>query len=512
MKHLADNNFNSNKLENVPTPINDNDAANKAYVDSREAIYGSSRLKSFRTALGSRGSSPVDILFIGDSKTEGNGSSTVHKRWMTQFIKGYQRKNNPQNVRGGYGYVPAVYGNGAFSSFTLAGSATAVRNYSGNGLGLGKRCVTLGAGGTLTITFSATNYGTPTAVDILYTTTSGSGTFNWSVNGGSTTAVSAAASTSYGVKERVTGFRTVGNNTLIITGVSGTVTIEGFMHYDGDETSGIRAWDAAHSGTRVAWVNVPTDVWWNSASTINPDLIYISLGRNDFSVGTSVATIRSGLEGITTKARTLSTNTPSIIFGMDWKDKASIPVDTYENFYTAMKDMVKDDGDIAFFDSQAVIGTIQESADDIYDLTSDYVHLNDKGQQIMADAFMHFIEECVGTIPPARNAVTESGGWYTYDLGTHREHRRRVVYSTGALAAGAALLIVDENLPSGVPNLNRCFWSANVSVATGSVTQDARIIQKAVHDSTKIQTYIYNGSTVSRTWSGVADLHLVENP
>lgn len=35
MKHLADNNFNSNKLENVPTPVNSGDAVNKAYADTK---------------------------------------------------------------------------------------------------------------------------------------------------------------------------------------------------------------------------------------------------------------------------------------------------------------------------------------------------------------------------------------------------------------------------------------------------------------------------------------------
>lgn len=35
MKQLSGTNQNSNKIENVPTPVNDNDAANKKYVDDK---------------------------------------------------------------------------------------------------------------------------------------------------------------------------------------------------------------------------------------------------------------------------------------------------------------------------------------------------------------------------------------------------------------------------------------------------------------------------------------------
>lgn len=523
VKRLSSTDQNDNSLINVPDGVLQHHAVNKGQLDTslsgkadqtelleKTYHYGSSRLKSFRAALGDRSNNPVNILFIGDSKTEGNGAGSPDARWMTRFTRGLQHKSNPANVRGGFGYIPAVYGTTDFTSFTLAGSYVVNKLRNADTIGLGKRHVQIASTGTMTITFSGSQYGNPSSVDILYGQSSGAGTFSYSVNGGSPVNVNAAGTLTYGKTVRVTGFSPAGDNTLVISGVSGAVNIEGIMHFVGDETSGIRAWDAAHSGTRADWVNVPTDGWWNTAASISPSLVYLSLGRNDFSTGTSLADIRADLEGIITKVRTLTPNPPSIIFGMDWEDAASAPVDTYANFHAAMRDMVLTDGDIAFFDAQSVIGKIKNSMDNVYSLTGDYTHLNAKGHQMFADAFIEFVEQCVGTIPSV-NKVTGSGGWYVYDYGSHYEYRKRVTYSTGTLGAGLGFLIADETLPPGHTNMSRLFFTVNASVS-GAVAGDATILLKPESHSTKVQAYIVNSATSNRSWAGAVDIHLVENP
>ena len=83
---------------------------------------------------------------------------------------------------------------------------------------------------------------------------------------------------------------------------------------------------------------------------------------------------------------------------------------------------------------------------------------------MFADAFIEFVEQCVGTIPSV-NKVTGSGGWYVYDYGSHYEYRKRVTYSTGTLGAGLGFLIADETLPPGHTNMSRLFFTVNASVS-----------------------------------------------
>ena len=84
VKRLSSTDQNDNSLINVPDGVLQHHAVNKGQLDTslsgkadqtelleKTYHYGSSRLKSFRAALGDRSNNPVNILFIGDSKTEG---------------------------------------------------------------------------------------------------------------------------------------------------------------------------------------------------------------------------------------------------------------------------------------------------------------------------------------------------------------------------------------------------------------------------------------------------------
>lgn len=60
MKHLSDTNVNSNKLENLPTPVNVGDATNKQYVDTQVAtkVTGTTKITV--------GTTPPSSPSIGD--------------------------------------------------------------------------------------------------------------------------------------------------------------------------------------------------------------------------------------------------------------------------------------------------------------------------------------------------------------------------------------------------------------------------------------------------------------
>lgn len=76
---------------------------------------------------------------------------------------------------------------------------------------------------------------------------------------------------------------------------------------------------------------------------------------------------------------------------MDWEDLAKYPSTSYDDFYQGMKKLVDEDGKIFWFDSNSVFGKLQTSTDNNNSVTNDYVHLNKKGQEIMAYEVLKFI-------------------------------------------------------------------------------------------------------------------------
>lgn len=69
MKHLSDNNFNTNKLQNVPNPASSGDAVNKAYADTKVQGVNTSRI----TVSSTEPTSPTE----GDIWIDPEGDDTL---------------------------------------------------------------------------------------------------------------------------------------------------------------------------------------------------------------------------------------------------------------------------------------------------------------------------------------------------------------------------------------------------------------------------------------------------
>jgi lysophospholipase L1-like esterase len=358
-------------------------------------------LKTFRARLAARAISPVDIVFVGDSKTEGTGATVPANRWQSQFLGLLRAKWQPAGVAGGFGYIPAIYVSSTLSAYspTLGGAAaTKVTPTSNLTYGLGKRSVLLQASGD-SITWDlgpASVFGAVTGVDVMYVQGSGQGTFNVTVDGGSPTLVTATDVTNvYGeLYQAIRGLDRTVAHTVTCTWVSGAVNISGVMAYDGDETVGIRGWDGGHHGVSATQIAATNNSPWGEIGQVAPALVTYYLGRNDWSSGVAVSTICAQIVAHVAAIRAACTIPPSIILIADYADTAvNSAVEPFTVLRSAIRGVAAADGNLAVLDLYDRIGQITSTATDpLGILATDHIHPSDTvGHPMIADAVLDLL-------------------------------------------------------------------------------------------------------------------------
>lgn len=228
---------------------------------------------------------PKTWMAIGDSITEGSYASTRENRWIS---RARDKLRTRAGLTGGVGYIPAwqvtVADGGGFlwpNPWTPTGDASLIDWLDS----LGFRGALLNAGASMSISV------TGTSVDVWAIRAPGNAALSIKIDGG--TPVTLATDGAYGSPTVRTGISlgTRGTHTVAISSPTGTAALAGVMVYDGDETAGLRLYDAAHSG-------------WNSTQAINfnpgnlaalvaqaaPDLVSIGIGVNDIAAGIASTT------------------------------------------------------------------------------------------------------------------------------------------------------------------------------------------------------------------------------
>lgn len=297
----------------------------------------------WETALASVASAPATVLCVGDSITEGQGSSTKEDRWTDRLNAYLQGRYNTGGV-GGAGWISgthAVYGpDSPWAGYSSqSGTITAITTVGD----IGFRAASMATGAVRTYTL------TGTSVDIYWQRASGNGSFTWAVDGGSATTVSTAGTTSTTTKTTVTLGATVGaSHTLTITATTGPVVLEGVFVYNGDETNGPRMWEAGHT----AW---DTNQYLNHAdytnfaafvTSIAPNLVLIQLGFNDYMNNTvTPASYSTNLSKLLTTLDGLA-NRPSILLIDSYDYGGTQPgTATQADFRTVLLNLVSADPD-----------------------------------------------------------------------------------------------------------------------------------------------------------------------
>lgn len=375
-------------------------------------------LRTFRGSyLGGVTSNPTDVLILGASFEEGYGTTLMTNGWTAVFRDVLRAFAQPKGIAGG-GATPAISaahqsGVGNYFGFnpyqTVLGGVYADSPITAAAgtfsqppalVGLGLRCLRCANGSTFTLTF----YGT--GADLAYTTRTGGGTFQYSVDGGGATAQSTAAAASNGNRVTIRGL-TSGVHTIAVTiTAAGTdtfgVDFEGAVFYDGDESSGIRVWQAARAGYDIKdfVAGTGTTTWVNSIQSWNvPDLVIWNLGFNGWNTGRTTAQIKADLLSAITlvKNRISALGAPAasqvVMSSFTVTPAGSTNVEPWANVVRAYREIAAADDDVCVFDYQHWFGKDTETSVSTRGgiLVADGLHPTDGGAAIIGGAMANFV-------------------------------------------------------------------------------------------------------------------------
>jgi VCBS repeat-containing protein len=355
--------------------------------------YDSTRLRAFKAALAKRNATPVDILLLGDSITEGQGITAPNinsgLRWVDKLRDLLRAAWQPAGVAGGYGYRSIIYAvSGYGNQFTLTGTGAAQ-----NTAGLGRKRYLLAQGATATATF------TGTGLDLFFLGGI-NGTFTYAIDGGSAVSVNTmtdGSAATVGSRVQVRSL-SAASHTIVIT-ITGAqnVYFEGMMVYNGDETKGIRLWEGARSGQRTLDFIDDTGLYYNNYTPVQPDLVSIGLGTNDYVTSQVInkltpAQTKANLKTIIASIRAKCTVPPSIILWQpaEVKNVASA-LAPWADYLKAIEEVAKEDGAITLFDANTLMG---DQLANVYGLLSaDKIHPSDDGHMATADSLFALLRK-----------------------------------------------------------------------------------------------------------------------
>ena len=329
--------------------------------------FDSTRLAAYKAAIAARQTTPVNILEIGDSITEGSNETALGARWVDVLRTKLRTAYQPAGVTGGIGFVPADYQSATLADPVSFGGAASDRP-AGSYVGLGAvRYKRMPTGATATFTF------TGTGLDIICTGVTSNGTYTRTIDGGSAVAASSniGATKNSGAIEPVRGL-SASSHTVVVSVTSGYLYHEGFFVYNGDEAKGIRMVESGASGARATdfvepGLNTAGNAYWYGEYQPYPaSLVSIAFGTNDYASPTrsrqSPRAFRAALEDLIEGVRAQSPLDPSIVLWEPAKPVGSsyVGVGTFvgrwSDYIQAIRQVAARDGRIAIFDAAAVMG------------------------------------------------------------------------------------------------------------------------------------------------------------
>jgi lysophospholipase L1-like esterase len=344
-------------------------------------------LMGWRAGLANREFAPAVVVCLGDSITEGQGATTMDRRYVAQLRKRLRTRFPVTGITGGRGFIGSD--KTGVSSYTwpvtAAGTVTVDDNY-----GPKRRAALMTATGqSRTFTLQGTS------VDIMYGRSSATGILYYKIDGGSAVTINTA--TGYTQGTQVVGgvianvvLGASGAHTLEVGWSSGgTVYLEGVTEYDGDEAAGIRVHDAGHHGwTTTNWANRNGFFYWmQSIKTLNPDLLVMPLGTNDLTGSISAATTLANWQAILGYLRGVGCDPSVLIVPMFKRSEGAVTQAIWDPYVSAAYQLAAGDPKVAIADIGAKMPYVGLGTPSL-SLYTDTVHPTDKGHSMMADLIL----------------------------------------------------------------------------------------------------------------------------
>jgi lysophospholipase L1-like esterase len=372
-------------------------------------------LAQFRHALSTVGSKPVNVVFVGDSITEGFGVTSDSARFQDLLRHDLQRAYDPPGVAGGQGYVPLWHGTGWKGPQQWTTGTTDPNGiapvFISRGLGLGLRGGGLTGGQFAQLTTSGDRFW------VMYTQSPVGWDMGVSVDGGPVQVVHTNAQVTKSGRPWDTGPLPRGSHTIRVSalptaGGGQSVSLDGAMIFDGDggaatgQGRGVRTWDGGLGGTIAASFASGAGNYGDSTNdVINPDLIVIGLGANDSQTYSSDKYAQF-LEAIIARYRTGTPTTPpapnaSILLWIEpnWANQAPSVWQAYVN---AAYEVAQSEA-AGLVDMYQRMGTAVSG-----DFFGDAIHPTDAGHRMIADG----LGQALGVVgcAPLRGVVRDSSG------------------------------------------------------------------------------------------------------
>lgn len=341
-----------------------------------------------KQALSSVGTGPVQVVWIGDSTTNGSTATATTNR-AQNIVQARLRGRYP--VAGVSGdrsvYIPTEYSAAVlFESEEPTGAGPTILR--GTGAGFSIRGATLKVDDTLTLTKICTRiivwYGkSPTKSD-----------FTVAIDGGDPVAVSSLGASNLGGYQWDSGPLSDEEHTIVVTGslnrASGA-SIEAFSVFHGPEdVGGVTVIDGGKSSAKAAdWGETLSNLNQirDDFTTMQPPMVLICLGINDIRAGHTAARFIGNLRLMTNTAISVCSIRPSFLILMSSRPSLSgSEVTTWSEYCNGARDFARSQG-FGYFDIRSAFPEQPTSNSD----SSDGIHFLDAGYVKYAEAVDDFL-------------------------------------------------------------------------------------------------------------------------
>lgn len=358
-----------------------NDNSLPPAVMQKLEVQRSVALRPWFAALANRNISPAKVLVIGDSITEGQGATARDHRWLSRTRENIRARFPTIGVTGGgENYIPVMSVGPTFGTgWTLAGSP--VRNDT---LGMGLHAATLSTGKSATLTFTGDR------VRVWYVKGNGVGDFTVAIDGGAAATVTGQNATTTDGNVWDSGALAPGSHTIVVAGsTTASSYVGGADFFNGDFAKGTNWYDGGHGGFRTGDFAGNTQHLGNYAS-INPRLVIIELGGNDYTASIASATVKTNLQTIITNVRAQCTVPPSFVLLPVYRFNAATYAEPWQNYVDKMHEIAAADTSVCVFDlTQRMAAPATDNTLGL--VTGDLVHPSDIGHGFIGDALASFL-------------------------------------------------------------------------------------------------------------------------